>query len=195
MKRDFMVFYSPFVVINLVFILLSLNVEVVELNALIKKTWQETMTSAIDITTLGIIVNNLFVAAYLWVLPIYLMWIAFKNARSLKEKQNMLKLVYFVYLSYFIKETLTVSLSLFGFQRLNVTYLYSFLTLIMPHGLTEIGALALTAAFATQWMSSLINKDKFELPPKEFFLIPATLIIFSGILETTLTPFLFRSFL
>ena len=170
--------------------LFSINQEVVILDENFKKMWINEIKPVIDNGTLSIILNNLFVVFALWLFSAVPKWVYRRRPRRLGDKKKLVSIIYIIYILYFIKEGVRVGLNLLGWNY--TSYGFALLTLILPHGIVEIGAFALTGALAFNWATSL---NRFELPKIRSFIVPIILIIFSGVLETTLTPYIFKTFL
>lgn len=191
MKKNFVVFYSSFMVAVLLLSLVSLGKEVPKLGEAFKEAWVSEIVLTLDRSTLEIILNNVFVMFALWLFSVIPAWLFYRRPRSPGDEEMLARIVYIAYILYFIKEGIRIGLELLDFHY--TSYIFSLLTLILPHGIIEMGALALTGAFALDWATNLGNG--FRFPKRKYFIIPTFLIVFSGILETTLTPYVFRSFL
>lgn len=168
------------------------------------KNIYHSMYPTIDISTLHIILTNSMVSVVLWLVSIFLCWMYYKRKNEVPDKDYgkfIMKIGYLAYGFFFLKEGVRVGMSILDFQSsMNIPYLPSFLTLILPHALFEFTAFISISILALRWLNSNIenweNKEEgFIMPNKSYILIPLLLIISAGLVETTLTPYLFREYL
>lgn len=189
MKKDFIAFYFIFLATVLLFALIPS--QTAELSPAFIESWKREITPSINYMTLEIVLNNLFVILALWLFSLIPIWMFYRKPRTPGDKERFIRFIYIVYILYFAKEGIRIGLDILGFSY--TPYIFTLLTLILPHGITEIGAFALTGAFALNWAKSL---DKsFKKPHPKHLIASTFLVIFSGILETTLTPYVFKTFL
>lgn len=143
------------------------------------------MNPIINSETLYIIAKNLLVGFSLYFSSKIIFNLNRNNTlddskfKALRKSAILFHLVYFVLLG--IRVGVSIKGSIFN------NYWFSLLTLIMPHGILEITGLALVSATSLKYFLEGINKEEFINLSK----LSAGIIIVAGIVETTLTPFIF----
>ena len=155
----------------------------------------ETMPPIVDISTLEIIVINSFVALCLWFSVLLIYYFFHKRQEGKYQYKFILYLAIFCNAFFYIKEGLRMGYTVYSFsESMGIPYASSFLTLIFPHLIPEFTAFIITSILSMQWISEKMKYGKTNVSLK-LFLIPFVILIFAGIVETTLTPFVFRSYL
>lgn len=189
-RRYFLVFYTPALLITFILALMSRPV-VPRLTG----AWAKLMVGELSRETILIIGNNLFIASLLWALTIITLFLAIKRRRSYDAGVLLSQIIFLVYLAFFVKESAGVLLTLLDFQQtMQVPSIIAFLTLILPHGLFEYTAFVLIAVYGMEWFRANFDRDIVELPWHEIAL-SFLLIVLAGIVETGITPYVFRTYL
>lgn len=152
-----------------------------------RNMWAEGVPSYLNAETLGIILNNLFVMFVMCLFSILPFKIYYRKEREDKDFKQAVCLITGSYCMYFIKEGARAGFGLLSFPY--ATYWFGVIILVFPHGIIEIGGFALTASTMLEYYKTRDIKVLWYL------LISVILIIIAGVFETTLTPYLFRTFL
>lgn len=151
------------------------------------RDWAQMISPGIDGETLGIILNNLFVAFLLWAAAWFWRYCA---GRLFVPRSRMFGAMYFVYGFFFLKEFVRMACQVYGFSySFGLSCGAVFCTLVLPHGLLEFLAFALVAFYACGWLRGERGVGAAEV------LLPALILVVAGILETTLTDYLFKGYL
>lgn len=189
-RRYFLVFYTPALLV--VFILALMSRPVVPK---LTGAWARLMAGELGRETILIVGNNLFIASLLWALTIITLFLAIKRRHSYNARVLLGWVIFLVYLAFFVKESAGILLTLLDFQRtMRVPSIIAFLTLILPHGLFEYTAFVLIAVYGMEWFRANLDRNVMELPWHEIAL-SFLLIILAGIIETGITPYVFRAYL
>lgn len=147
------------------------------------------MDYSIGLETLKIIINNLLV--YLSMFLSAKLVSSLKKSEDLsKSKSNFLATTIIVfYIVFFALQGFRVGIGLNSSIYNN--YWFSFYTLVFPHGLFEMAGFALASSASFYYFFEELSKEYFIKLTK----VGALIIIMSGVLETTLTPWIFKSLL
>lgn len=188
-KKNFIAFYVFFLIILFSFALVPSEVQ--SLNPTFVESWKEEISPFVNYVTLEIILNNLFVVLVLWLFSIIPAWVYYKRPRNPEDEKRLIRTIYTAYTLYFIKEGIRNGLLILSFNY--TPYIFTLITLILPHGVAEIGAFALTADISLEWVRGL--SGEFKAPKIKHLTVPIILVVLSGILETTLTPYIFKTLL
>lgn len=161
----------------------------IEVGETYKAMWIEGMPSYINVETLGIIINNTMVILIMCLFSI-IPFTLYNNEKR-EEEEDFKKVVWLVtiaYALYFAKEGLRAGLGLLDFPY--VSYSFGVFILTLPHGIIEITGFAIASSATFKYYKSEINKKIMY----QYLLFAVVLIMVAGLLETTLTPYLFRIF-
>lgn len=154
----------------------------------IKVAVAQGLKPVINLSTLVIIINNLLVGASLYISSRLIFNLNKNNSLDQSGIRLLKKLAITFYIVYFVILGVRVGISIKG-STYN-SYWFSLLTLIMPHGLLEVTGFALVSATSLSYYTEKLSKTEFLRLIK----VAATIIIIAGIVETTLTPFVFSKF-
>ena len=179
-------FLTPLLLIS------TLSSEPMELGEAYKNMWAEGMTSYVNGETLGIIVNNLMVILIMCLFSIIPFTLYNRGEREEIDFKKVVWLVTIAYILYFIKEGMRAGLGLLNFPY--ASYFFGVFVLTLPHGIIEIIGFAIASSATLLYYKS----EKSEVDKKVMYyylLIAVGLILIAGLLETTLTPYLFRTFI
>lgn len=160
----------------------------------------EEMQPTVGIHTVQIFASNLFVSLVLWaaVISIYFLFYRHKDRRTNQLAVITFKVAYVACFFFFFKEGIRVGLTVLDFyQTMNMPYLATIFTLIMPHAIFEFMAFILIAIFALNWLNENIYQYRFypKKPSVISVALPLVLILASALVETTLTPVIFNEFI
>lgn len=161
----------------------------IEVGETYKAMWIEGMPSYINVETLGIIINNTMVILIMYLFSIIPFTLYNNEEREEEDFKKVVWLVTIAYALYFAKEGLRIGLGLLDFPY--VSYSFGVFILTLPHGIIEVTGFAIASASIFKYYKSEINKKVMY----QYLLFAIGLIVVAGLLETTLTPYLFRSFL
>ena len=158
----------------------------------------QTMSSSIVVntSTAEIIAVNFFVASLLW--GVILSLAAVYRMQSMTALQGRLvPLSLFVYGFFFLKEGVRVSALVWDFAAsASIPFLSLLFTLILPHGIPEFTAFIFLAVFVLRRVEKAAAHGRGLpfLSSKEVLMV-GSLIVVAAIIETTITPWMFREFL
>lgn len=150
------------------------------------EAWAMQISPGVDGMTFEIILNNMFVVLLLFGAVWF--WRYCAGRLSVPRSRKML-VMYLIYSFFFLKEIFRIVYLVSDFSRaFDLSSFFTFCTIILPHGLVEFLAFVLVMVFGCVWLGG----KRF----KWFYLcVPLLLVIVAGILETTLTDYLFRAYL
>lgn len=158
----------------------------------------ESMDPALNISTLQIIGVNVMVSLMLWgaVISMYLIFYRRKEMQTVETKKLTFTLAYFACLFFFLKEGVRVGMSVVDFYySVRIPYLPATLTLILPHAIFEFMAFILVAIFALNWLKGSLEVETFAWPRPLIVIFPLILVVASALVETTMTPHLFQTYI
>lgn len=160
----------------------------------------ESMTSKIDIHTFQILANNIIVGIILWgaVAAIYFLLFGREKNKTDKIAKITFRIAYLSCFFFFLKEGFRVGLTVLDFyQSMNIPYLVTTLTLILPHAIFEFMAFIMIAIFSLFWLKENLETStgKTSKPKVLSIILPVVLISASAVIETTITPMIFSQYI
>jgi uncharacterized membrane protein SpoIIM required for sporulation len=201
-EKSFLIFLLPLIISVAISSIISFQrgyvfyLDQEKINFTFVAAWLEVMREGTGLSAVHIIINNSAIIVLFWVLAVFPLWISFKKKRSEKQKALIAVTASLGYLIFFTKESFRLSIILLSFQdTFGVPFLSSLLTNVLPHGVVELGSFILAAAWAVRWLAQQTAREKFIFPNIKHIAVPLASIIIAGLLETSLTPYLFKSFL
>ena len=160
----------------------------IEVGETYKAMWIEGMPSYVNIETVEIIINNTMVILIMCLFSIIPFTLYNNKERKTGDLKRVVWLVTVAYALYFAKEGIRAGLGLLDFPY--VSYLFGVFILTLPHGIIEITGFAIASSATLSYHKSEIDKKVMY----QYLLLAVGLIVVAGLLETTLTPYLFRIF-
>lgn len=161
----------------------------IELDAAYKSMWAEGMISEVSSETFSIIINNLFVAFVMCLFSIIPFLLFGKKYENHKDFKHIIIFVTIAYILYFTKEGVRAGLGLLDFSQ--TSYAFGVFVLTLPHGLLEIAGFAIAGSAIFHFFKNEISSSEIT----RYLILSIFMIITAGVLETTLTPYLFRTFI
>lgn len=158
------------------------------MNDVFRTNWAESMSSYINGETISIIINNLMVMLVMCLFTIIPFFVFNMKERKYKDLRQMITLIFIAYMLYFLKEGFRAGIGLLSFPH--KSYLFGVFILTLPHGIIEITGFAIAASAIFNYFMKNIGRDTVY----RYLMLAVSLILVAGVLETTLTPFLFRFF-
>lgn len=138
----------------------------------------------------AVALNNLGVLLLLWLVSAT--WLFYARRAEIPGKRAC-RWALFCYLFFFAKEMIRVARVLAAFSgRVNLPWARLFFTLILPHGAVEYTAFALGAAFALAWLGRSLERKRRYYPGHPAVFIPAGMVLLAAVIETVVTPSLFK---
>lgn len=152
-----------------------------------KMEFAKAMHPFINSQTLYIIVNNLLVGLAMFLSSKIVL--SLSKGSTIKEIHMLSIIIIGFYMFYFALQGIRVGVDLNS--NIYINYWFSFFTLIFPHGIFELTGFALISSTSYFYHIGQLNKNQLI----KMVIIASLIIVFAGLLETTLTPFIFKYFL
>lgn len=155
----------------------------------------ETMHPKIDTFTLEILIINSIVMLCLWLIS-FLIYIVFYKRKEIKYKPiHVMYVALFCNAFFYLKEGVKMGYTIYEFSKsFGLPYFFSFFTLILPHLIFEFTAFIMASAISLKWLYDKISSKTSKINYKLISFSILVLLI-AAIVETTLTPYLFTTYL
>ena len=203
-KKIAILLWALFLLPSLIFFSISLVqnnfnfIKADNISSYIKTTFSymvETMPPKIDKFTLEIFLCNLLVMFCIFLVSIAVYIFFYKRGKTKYTPKQIMFLAIFFNLFFYIKEGIRMGYTVYSFaDYFTLPYLLSFATLILPHLIFEFSAFIMASVISLKWLYNKVSLNKKVL---DHNLILTSIIILSvaTIVETTLTPLVFTSYL
>lgn len=164
------------------------------------QTLSETMTTDVNLHTLQIMINNLFVGVALWAAVISIFLILFNGQKKKTKKiaTTTFQVAYVALIFFFLKEGFRIGMTVVDFEHsIGLPTLITNMFLIFPHALFEFMGFIMIALFALYWLedNSINYEGEMKLPKIWMLVLPAILICAAAVVETVVTPTLFTEYI